>query len=150
MNTEKFAWVGLRIVLGTIFLWAFLDKLLGLGYTTERANAWINGASPTLGFLTHGTVGPFAEIFQNMAGNPLVDWLFMLGLLGTGVTLLANWLVPWGALSGALLMFFIYLAAIPPEHNPIFDDHIVYIFALAVLGFKSIENRKNSQESHVL
>ncbi len=142
MNTEKFAWVGLRVVLGVMFLWAFLDKLLGLGYATERANAWVNGASPTFGFLTHGTRGPFAEIFQNMAGNPLVDWLFMLGLLGTGVTLLANRLVPWGALSGALIMLLIYFAAIPPEHNPIFDDHIVQIFALAVLGFKSVKDSR--------
>lgn len=145
MNTEKFAWVGLRVVLGVMFLWAFFDKFLGLGYATERANAWINGASPTLGFLTYGTKGPFAEIFQSMAGNPLVDWLFMLGLLGTGVTLLANRLVPWGALSGGLIMLLIYLAAIPPEHNPVFDDHIVQIFALAVLGFKSVQDQKNTR-----
>lgn len=144
MNIEKFAWVGLRVVLGTMFLWAFFDKLLGLGYATEKANAWITGASPTLGFLMHGTKGPFTEIFQSMAGSPLVDWLFMLGLLGTGITLLANKFVPWGALSGALIMLLIYLAAIPPEHNPIFDDHIVQVFALAVLGFKSVSERRNT------
>lgn len=143
MNIEKFAWIGLRVVLGVMFLWAFLDKVFGLGFSTERADAWVNGVSPTSGFLLHGTHGPFVEIFQNMAGNPIVDWLFMLGLLGTGLTLLLNRLVPWGALSGGLIMLFIYLSLLPPEHNPIFDDHIVQIFALALLGIKSAKNSKN-------
>ena len=33
-----------RIVIGFTFLWAFLDKLFGLNYTTAAENAWINGA----------------------------------------------------------------------------------------------------------
>ena len=143
MNIEKLTWMGLRIVMGFIFFWAFLDKLLGLGFTTVKEAAWINGVSPTVGFLTHGTRGPFVEIFQSMAGSPLVDWLFMLGLLGTGLTLLLNRLVVVGALSGGLIMLFIYLAALPPEHNPVFDDHIVQAFVLALLALKSIKNSRN-------
>jgi hypothetical protein len=41
-----------RIALGWTFLWAFTDKLLGLGFATEPQNAWIRGGSPTFGFLT--------------------------------------------------------------------------------------------------
>jgi thiosulfate dehydrogenase [quinone] large subunit len=63
--------------MGLIFLWAFFDKLLGLGFATKAENAWINGGSPTSGFLLHGTKGPFAEFFQSLAGIPTVDWLFM-------------------------------------------------------------------------
>jgi hypothetical protein len=40
------------------------------------------------GFLKFATKGPFAGVFQAMAGNPLVDWLFMLGLLGIGLGLM--------------------------------------------------------------
>ena len=49
----------LRLATGFIFLWAFLDKLFGLGYSTKSANAWIHGGSPTNGFLSHVAVGPF-------------------------------------------------------------------------------------------
>jgi thiosulfate dehydrogenase (quinone) large subunit len=51
----RYAWASVRVVLGAIFFWAFLDKLLGLGYATKASSAWINGGSPTRGFLTFGT-----------------------------------------------------------------------------------------------
>jgi thiosulfate dehydrogenase [quinone] large subunit len=47
-----------RVVLGFEFLWAFLDKTFGLGYATPSARAWINGGSPTKGFLSNVAVGP--------------------------------------------------------------------------------------------
>jgi thiosulfate dehydrogenase [quinone] large subunit len=42
---------GLRLALGWVFLWASLDKLFGWGFATPEKNAWINGGSPTKGFL---------------------------------------------------------------------------------------------------
>ena len=53
----------LRIAFGLTFLWAFVDKLLALGFATGYETgkldrfgdaAWINGASPTEGFLKFG------------------------------------------------------------------------------------------------
>ncbi len=44
--------VGLRLALGFEFLWAFLDKTFGLGYSTPSTQASINGGSPTKGFLS--------------------------------------------------------------------------------------------------
>ena len=35
----------LRLVLGFTFMWAFIDKLFGLGYATPAAKAWISGGS---------------------------------------------------------------------------------------------------------
>jgi hypothetical protein len=67
----------LRISLGFIFLWAFADKTFGLGFATTSANAWINGGSPTYGFLTFATKGPFADFFKSLAGNNFVDIVFM-------------------------------------------------------------------------
>jgi len=125
----------LRIALGWIFLWPFLDKLFGLGFTTEPANAWINGGSPTTGFLTHATKGPFAEIFQNMAGNPAVDWLFMSGLLLIGLALILGIGIKIAAYSGTALLLLMYLATIPPEHNPVIDDHIIYSLMLIGLTY---------------
>ena len=37
----------MRIVLGFMLIWAFFDKLLGLGRLTDKSNAMINGGSPT-------------------------------------------------------------------------------------------------------
>ena len=120
-----------------VFLWAFFDKVFGLGFATKPEAAWINGGSPTYGFLTFGTEGPFAELFRSLAGVHAVDWLFMVGLLFIGMTLLLNRYVLWGAVAGGVMMLLMWLATFPPENNPLIDEHIVYIFVLALLAMES-------------
>lgn len=135
-------WALLRISLGAIFLWAFIDKLVGLGFATCRdaktdavevmcSKAWLEGGSPTLGFLKFGTDGPLAEFYQGLAGNSFIDWLFMLGLLGIGLALLFGVGVRIATVSGSLLLAMMWSAALPPANNPILDDHLVYILVLA-------------------
>jgi len=136
---KKVIWFKLRLVMGLIFLWAFFDKLLGLGFATTKETAWLYGGSPTYGFLTHATRGPFAGFFQGLAGMAVVDWLFMLGLLFVGLTLLSNKFIIWGASAGSLMLLLMYLAVFPPENNPLLDDHIVYILVLGLLVLKSKE-----------
>ena len=82
----KSVWGLARIALGWIFLWAFFDKFLGLGYSTLPAKSWLMGTSPTTGFLK-GAAGTFAPFFNGLSGNMIVDWLFMVGLLGIGLAL---------------------------------------------------------------
>ncbi len=139
MNYKHLVYVALRISMGFIFLWAFLDKTFGLGFATTVENAWIHGGSPTRGFLSFATKGPFAEIFQSLAGMPVVDWLFMLGLLGVGVALIFNKYIKWAALVGSVMLLLIYLAVLPPENNPLIDDHIIYILVLAVCAIRAKE-----------
>src|SRR3712207_7355187 len=50
-KATRYVLAGLRLALGWIFLWAFVDKLFGLGFATKAENAWIDGGSPTQGFL---------------------------------------------------------------------------------------------------
>ena len=38
-HLDKYVWGALRIGVGWIFLWGFLDKLFGLGFATARENA---------------------------------------------------------------------------------------------------------------
>ena len=123
----------LRIALGLIFLWAFFDKLLGLGFATTADKSWLAGNSPTSGFLSKAVYGPFANIFHSLAGNPVVDWLFMLGLLLIGLSLTFGFLVKIASMSGSLMLLFMWLAMLPPKNNPILDDHIIYIIVL--IGF---------------
>jgi thiosulfate dehydrogenase [quinone] large subunit len=137
----------LRIAFGFTFLWAFLDKTFALGFATGKDEtgavdyfgdaAWINGGSPTEGFLTFGVPAdnPFKEMFNSMAGQAWVDWLFMLGLLGIGVTLLLGVGMRIGTAAGALMYAFMYLAVLPLENNPIVDDHLIGVISMAVLFF---------------
>lgn len=136
----------LRIAFGVTFLWAFLDKLLALGFATGRDEAgnvdrfgdaaWINGGSPTEGFLSFGVPenNPFKEIFTSMAGQTWVDWLFMLGLLGIGVALLSGVAMRIGTAAGAAMYTMMYLAVLPLENNPIVDDHLIGVIVMVVLA----------------
>ncbi len=136
-------WALLRLALGFVFLWAFADKLLALGFATGRAEngtvdvlgpaAWINGGSPTSGFLLHGTDGPLAGVFRAMAGVAVVDWLFMLGMLGVGVALLLGIAMRIAAVAGATQMLLIR-AGTAPENNPLIDQHVIYAIALFALA----------------
>lgn len=110
----RLALAGLRLVLGWTFLWAFIDKLFGLGFATPSARAWINGGTPAQGFMK-GATEPFAEFFHSLvrtfgAAN---DWLFMLGLLGIGIALITGCGLKIAAWTGTLLLFLMYLAEFP-------------------------------------
>ena len=141
------ALAALRIAFGLTFLWAFFDKLLALGYHTgynqegvlDRFGdaAWINGGSPTEGFLTFGVNpdSPFASVYTNLAGYAIVDWLFMLGLLGIGLTLTLGVGMRIGAISGFVMYLFMYGAVMVPENNPVFDDHLIGAITMIVLFF---------------
>jgi thiosulfate dehydrogenase (quinone) large subunit len=136
----------LRIAFGLTFLWAFVDKLLALGFHTgydqegalDRFGpaAWINGGSPTEGFLAFGVPesNPFKGFFNGMADSVFVEWLFMAGLLGIGVSLLLGVALRIGAAAGALMYAFMYAASFPLENHPFIDDHLVGIIVMAVLA----------------
>lgn len=129
----RYVWAATRISLAFVFLWAFFDKLLGLGFSTPVERAWINGGSPTRGFLSNAD-GWLAGVFQAMAGYAVVDWLFMIGLLGIGLALLLGIGMRIAAASGATMMALMYLASIPGATNPIMDDHVVYALVLVALA----------------
>jgi thiosulfate dehydrogenase [quinone] large subunit len=139
----RWAMAILRIVLGFTFLWPFLDKMFGLGYSTPAKNAWIDGGSPTTGFLTKNPAvvdGPFGSFFANFAGG-FWDWLFMFGLLGIGVAFLAGAGMKIAAWGGTLLLALMYFAEFPIGRsgedftNPIFDSHWIEALALVALAY---------------
>jgi thiosulfate dehydrogenase (quinone) large subunit len=134
----------LRIAFGLTFLWAFVDKLLALGFHTgydQAGNldrfgdaAWINGGSPTEGFLKFGADGPFQGFYNGIAGAFWADWLFMLGLLGIGVALTFGFGIRAAAIAGVVLYLMMWSVVLPPETNPVIDDHILGALTLAVLA----------------
>ncbi len=132
MQKENYIWGFLRLGLGLIFLWAFFDKLFGLGFATASDKSWLGGTSPTFGFLKFGAHGPFASFYNAIAGNIIVDLLFMGGLLFIGIALTFGILVRLGGSIGILMLFLMWTALLPPENHPFLDEHIIYI--LVIIG----------------
>ena len=135
----------LRISTGFVFLWAFLDKTFGFGYSTPSAKAWIHGGSPTKGFLSSVDVGPFQSLFHSMAGTWYANGLFMLAMLAVGVALIAGIGMRIAAGAGIALMAMMWLAEFPLDKtgakgapsgstNPITDYHFIYAVTGVVLA----------------
>ena len=134
MKDQKtpYIFVLLRICMSLILLWAFFDKLFGLGFATNPEKSWLMRSSPTLGYLksSQGLLGSF---YQTLAGNPVIDWLFMLGLLLIGLALLLGIGMKIAGYSGALLMLMMWSSHLLPAQNPILDDHIIYMLVFLAL-----------------
>lgn len=142
----------LRIAVGWVFLFPFVDKLFGLGYSTPAERSWLNGGSPTRGFLSNVDVGPLAGFFRSLAGNPVVDWLFMLGLLGIGIAVVSGVALRIAAASGTLMMVLMWLAQWHPARftgageptgstDPILSYHLIYAVALIVFAVTYADDR---------
>ncbi|MGW6012082.1 DoxX family protein [Streptomyces sp. NPDC055210] len=147
-TARAYAFASLRLLTGFVFLWAFLDKTFGFGYATPSGKGWIDGGSPTKGFLGSVAVGPMESTFHEWAGATWADWLFMLGLLGVGIAVTAGVALRAAALAGSAMMALMWIAEWPPaKHlsdgtasmstNPFVDYHVIYavvLIALAVAG----------------
>jgi thiosulfate dehydrogenase [quinone] large subunit len=151
----------LRLALGWTFLWAFIDKMFALGFSTGRVvdeatgatsidflgdAAWINGGSPTAGVLGFAMKGPFVDLYQAITGFQMtdagptsaawVDWVYMFSMLAIGLALILGIGVKLASIGGIVWMVIFYTAtAIWPEHNPFMDDHVVEALVLGALFF---------------
>ncbi|MFJ9631841.1 hypothetical protein ACIRU8_29495 [Streptomyces sp. NPDC101175] len=144
-TARAYAFASLRLLTGFVFLWAFLDKTFGFGYATPSGKGWIDGGSPTKGFLGSVAAGPMRSTFHSWAGATWADWLFMLGLLGIGLALVAGVALRFAAVAGTVMMALMWIAEWPPaKHlsdgsasmstNPFADYHVIYAVSLIVLA----------------
>ncbi|MFD4974590.1 hypothetical protein [Streptomyces sp. NPDC058424] len=142
---QAYALASLRILTGFVLLWAFLDKVFGLGYATASGKGWIDGGSPTKGFLSSVAVGPMESTFHSWAGQTWADWLFMLGLLAIGVAVMTGVALRPAAVAGTAMMALMWIAEWPPaKHlsngapsmstNPFADYHLIYAVALVAVA----------------
>src|SRR5829696_6190617 len=138
-------WGLLRLSIGWIFLWAFLDKLLALGFATGRNPetgvadrfgdaAWINGGSPTDGFLQFGlhTKEPFTGFYESLAGSTLIEWVYMLSMAAIGIALMLGIATRLAAGAGIVWMVLFYSPSdLAPENLQVMDDHTIDAIVLA-------------------
>jgi thiosulfate dehydrogenase [quinone] large subunit len=128
----RYVWALARLSLGFVFMWAFVDKLFGLGHATTAKQAWIHGGHPTMGFLKFSAAGPFKGFYHHIAGAAWADWLFMLGLAGIGAALLLGIGMRVAAAAGAVMLVMMWSVVLPPANNVFMDDHLIY--ALLIIG----------------
>jgi thiosulfate dehydrogenase [quinone] large subunit len=148
-RATSYVWGVLRLLIGFEFLWAFLDKLVGLGFATERADAWVNGGSPASGAVMYALKGPFVGFYETITGgqavvfgadgtpiggapvNAWVDWVYMGAMLLIGLGLMTGVMTRLAAIGGIVWMTIFYTAtAIWPEFNPFVDEHVIAAVAL--------------------
>jgi thiosulfate dehydrogenase [quinone] large subunit len=138
----RWALGALRLATGFVFLWAFLDKTFGLGFSTSAAGAWIHGGEPSQGFLkSPSVVGPLKPFFAAIA-SPATDVLFMVGMLTVGLAVMLGIGLRVSAVAGCVILLFMYLAEWPfgpnaASTNPVVDYHVIYAGALIVLALLS-------------
>ena len=132
-----------RIVIGVIFIWAGLEKIVGEGLGTWSAKGFLQFATGgTLGWpfvtgeVAEGTVfNPTHDFWVTLAGNEtamtLIGYLVPLGQLGIGIALILGLLTRFGATMGALMMLFFFVAAWNFEFG-IVNQHLTY--AVVTLG----------------
>lgn len=139
--------VGLaRIVIGIIFLWAGLEKVLGSGAGGFDAAGFLgNATGGSLGwpFVAAGTEGPFnptidfwVGLSTNDSAMSIINVLVPYGQIGIGISLILGLFTRFGATMGTLMMLLFFLAAWDFEFG-IVNQHLTYAvvtFGLAVIG----------------
>lgn len=134
-----------RIVVGVIFLWAGLAKILGSSEAFDASGFLSFATGGTLGwpFVAAGAEGPFnptQSIWTGLAGNEtamsIINILVPYGQIGIGVGLILGLLTRFSAAMGTLMMLFFFLAAWEFEHG-IVNQHLTYAvvtFGLGLIG----------------
>ncbi len=128
----------LRLALGFMFLYGGIEKI-----ETE-----LGGKMATKGFLT-GVAGPFAFMFNGMAGNPVVEGLLVYGELAIGISLMAGFFTRVGGISGALVSLLLYMSTLPAmtagftgsyfdfllSKNALISQYVIYILLFVAFIF---------------
>jgi thiosulfate dehydrogenase [quinone] large subunit len=139
LTKEQWAWASVRLFLGFTLFWAFLDKTFGLGYSTASSKSWLNGGSPTTGYLGFAASGPLKGFYNGLSGNTAVDVLFMLALFAIGMATILGVGTKISGYTGALLMLLLY-STNPPywaksSTNPILDEHLIFLILFLAMTF---------------
>ena len=126
-----FIFAVLRIMIGLMLLWASFDKMFGLGYPTPHGMGYIDGGSPTEGFLQAASMGTFGWLFEPMMNIiPFTDVLIMISMFGLGIGLILGIGKKICCVGGMVMFFIFYLALCPISDNPVLDYHLIYVVIL--------------------
>lgn len=126
MSSKQRLWLTLvRVSLGWLFFYAGITKVLNPEWSSE---GYLKGAKQ------------FAGLYGWLASPgilPVVNFLNEWGLTLIGVSLILGIWVKFSSRFGALMMLLYYLPLgfpYPNAHSYIVDEHLIYAFALLLLG----------------
>lgn len=120
-----------RFMIGFMLFWGFLDKMFGLGFPTEPGSGFIDGGSPTEGFLIYASNGTFGWLFEPMIDiSGFIDIVILVTMFGLGICMILGICKKLSSIGGILMFFIFYLAVYPISDDPVFDYHLIYILAL--------------------
>jgi thiosulfate dehydrogenase [quinone] large subunit len=140
-----------RVVIGIVFLWAGLEKIIGEGLGTWSAAGFLEFATGgTLGWpfvtgeVAEGTIyNPTHDFWVALAGNEaamtVINYLVPLGQLGIGIALILGLLTRFGALMGTLMMLFFFVAAWDFAYGVV-NQHLTYAVVTLGLGIVGAGN----------
>jgi thiosulfate dehydrogenase [quinone] large subunit len=137
-----------RVVIGIIFLWAGLEKIIGEGLGTWSAAGFLEfGTAGTLGWpfvtgeIAEGTIfNPTHDLWVALAGNDaamsFLNVLVPLGQVAIGTCLILGLFTRFAATMGTIMMLVFFVAAWDFQYGVV-NQHLTYAvitFGLAVLG----------------
>ena len=131
-----------RVMVGIIFLWAGLEKLLG-PEPFNAAGFLKGGTAGTLGWpfvtgdVVQGTVfNPTHDFWVSLAGNAglmsIINFLVVAGEIGIGIALILGLLTRFAGAMGTLMMVLFFYAAWN-FNNGIVNQHLTYALVCATL-----------------
>ncbi len=130
-KTAKYTMGLIRILIGWIFIWRFMDKMWDLDFNPEAHRSWFGSIRELL--LT-AQEGPFSEMFHSMAAT---EWWYLLLLLFVGAGLILGIFTRISGILGAVLMLLLFIHNYPPADNPLVSHHLVYALLFLFFAFSS-------------
>ncbi|MFE3451652.1 hypothetical protein ACFXJ8_22280 [Nonomuraea sp. NPDC059194] len=122
-----YVWALARIGIGSLLLWVYVDRGFGMGLGTPADQVWIYGGSPTGAFLENGDLAL-------QSGQPWVDGLFMLALLGFGLGLVLGVATRAAAVGAWITLALVCAAKLPQVGHPLVVGCLAGAIALLVLA----------------
>lgn len=115
----------LRVVLGWLFLYAGLDKVLNPSWS---AGGYLNAAKNFHGFYAW---------LASPSLIPVINFVNEWGLVLLGVSLILGIFVRWSSVLGVVLMLLYYFSAgqfpFPDANSLLVDEHIIYSGVLILM-----------------
>ena len=141
---QQIAIAALRIVVGVIFLWAGLEKVVSpepfdaagfLQFATGGTLGWpfVTGGVAE-GTVFNPTQGFWAGVATNEGAMGVINVLVPWGQIGIGVGLILGLLTRFSAAMGTLMMLLFFVAAWEFEHG-IVNQHLTYGLVTAFIGY---------------
>jgi len=133
-----------RVVIGTIFLWAGLEKVIGAGGAWTAKGFLAYGTNGTLGWpfvtgeVAEGTIfNPTHELWVSLSANAgamsVIDFMVQFGQVAIGAALILGLATRFAAAAGSLMMLFFFFAAWDFAYG-IVNQHLTYAVVTLGLG----------------